>query len=58
VSLTGDQFIDGQIIAGGNISTTGYVTLNFDPSANKYLPGTSGSPVPSLTVTGKTVTNG
>ena len=58
VNLTGDQFIDGQILAGGNVTTTGNFTLNFDQSASTYLPGTQGAPVLALLVTGKTVTNG
>jgi|GEM_PF-1986808 len=58
VAINGNQYINGQIVAGGNISTTGNVNFTFDQSASKFLPGTSGSPIPTPTVTGKTVTNG
>jgi hypothetical protein len=58
VSFTGDQTMDGQILAGGTIGSTGNLTLGFDQSALAYLPGTQGAPVLTLLVTSKTVTNG
>jgi hypothetical protein len=58
VSLIGDQTIDGQILAGGNVTSTGNLTLTFDQSASGTLPGTHGAPTPALDVKSKTVTNG
>jgi Tfp pilus assembly protein PilX len=58
VNINGDQTIYGQMLAGENITTKGNVTLNYDQSGSKYLPGAYGSPTPTPTVTGKTVTNG
>jgi hypothetical protein len=58
VNINGNQTINGQILAGENITSTGNVTINYDQSGSKYLPGSSGSPVPTPSVTGKTVTNG
>jgi hypothetical protein len=58
ISYGGNQTIQGQIISGGTISSTGQLTLTFDQQAAGLVPGTRGSPNPSTTVTGKTVKSG